>query len=187
MKARHWEMAGAFLTFPDRVSMLTLLPTGLSSCHRFLMPMAQGRATQGDTGGAPPLYTPQGNCKTEQQRNNFRHQSHFEPYLLATRRFHREIQTCVRLAFVAQQNMLPILLLLDHSSPHPTWCGAQHWRRFAANLQIRTPNLNPISQYTTPLPGVETSRIKCTYENQKAITAAVKEQQARPTPPRARA
>lgn len=29
-----------WLTFPARVSMLTLRPTGLSSCHRFLIPIA---------------------------------------------------------------------------------------------------------------------------------------------------
>ena len=35
-----WVFGAVCLTFPARVSMLTLRPTGLSSCHRFLIPMA---------------------------------------------------------------------------------------------------------------------------------------------------
>lgn len=33
------DMDSHHLTFPESVSMLTLRPTGLSSCHKFFIPM----------------------------------------------------------------------------------------------------------------------------------------------------
>ena len=52
MKCVLYNLFQDLPTLPDRVSMLTLRPTGLSSCHRFLIPMAK----RSSASSATPLY-----------------------------------------------------------------------------------------------------------------------------------